>query len=560
MMKPAQKKWWDDVVSVDIAHYYRSQADAELAVEKAEEDKTSKKGLRGTLIWGDRVRVLKRVTSKKVVQVSARGMDYPGGEMWMKSDDLGGEPLLELYVIDVGQGDGLLIVTPEGHHLMIDGGNLRTDQTSGKNAADFVDWKFAQDYRSYTERNRKDRAPIRLDAVIASHCDQDHFGGLLDLLDLEDPKNVAELDSSGVQAEAIYHAGLSWWARKKKKNGKVKIERWLGDVKDGFYTKLLLNRQAAVKATKKLDDPDENTLYGSWGKFIRAATRTKKASNPKSNSKIQRISTGTNHFLPGFADTDPTSVSIRVLGPIESTVDSSPALMQFPDGESKNTNGHSIILRLDYGDRRFLLTGDLNTHSQNLIMETLGEDFIMEFKSDVAKGCHHGSHDVSYQFLDGLRPLATVISSGDAETYDHPRPNIIATSAITGRKLVEDDNLVAPLIYITEVARSVSVARIGKMGEFPESRPKYERKRPTGVKKYHDTEEEMSKFRLYLGGSQKSPFDWPRLDCARVVRGIRYGLINVRTDGKRLYFAQMEERGNDWAFATLSPEQIEVAR
>jgi len=47
---------------------------------------------------------------------------------------------------------------------------------------------------------------------------------------------------------------------------------------------------------------------------------------------------------------------------------------------------------------------------------------------------------------------------------------------------------------------------------------------------------------------------------ARVVRGIRYGLINVRTDGKRLYFAQIEESGGDWVYTTLSPAQIEAAR
>lgn len=559
-MNPAQGKWWDDVVSVDLAHFYNSQANAELAVEKTEEGKTSKKGRRGSLIWGDRVRILKKVQSKKVAQVSARGMDYPSGEMWMKTDDLGGEPLLELYIIDVGQGDGILIVTPEGHHLMIDGGNLRKFQNGGKNAADFVDWKFSRDYRSYEDRSSEDKTPICLDAVIASHCDQDHFGGLLDLLDLEDPKNKAELDSSGVQVEAIYHAGLSWWVDKKIKNGKVKIDRRLGDVKDGFYTKLLLNRKEALEATNNLDDPDEDTLSGSWGKFIRAATRTKKASNPNSPSRVQRISKSTHQFLPGFANSDPTAVSIRVLGPIEGTVDDRPALKKFPDGTSKNTNGHSIVLRVDYGDRRSLLTGDLNTHSQNLIIDTFGEDFLKEFKSDVAKGCHHGSHDVSYRFLDGLRPLASIISSGDAETHDHPRPTIIAASALTGRKLIEKDSLVAPLIYITEVARSVSITEVGKMGEFSEYRPKYERKRPTGVKKFHDTEEEMSKFRLFLGSSQKSAFDWPRLDYAKVVRGIRYGLINVRTDGKRLFFAQMEESGNDWAYATLSPEQIDAAR
>jgi len=41
---------------------------------------------------------------------------------------------------------------------------------------------------------------------------------------------------------------------------------------------------------------------------------------------------------------------------------------------------------------------------------------------------------------------------------------------------------------------------------------------------------------------------------------LRYGLINIRTDGKRLFFAQMEESGSDWAIATLSENQISEAR
>jgi hypothetical protein len=155
-----------------------------------------------------------------------------------------------------------------------------------------------------------------------------------------------------------------------------------------------------------------------------------------------------------------------------------------------------------------------------------------------------------------------VISSGDAETYDHPRPSIIAASAITGRRLVdhEQDSLICPLIYITEVARSVAITDVGSMKEYPLPQPLYEAKKPTGATTVHNTEDEMARFRLFLGTSQTTPFHWPRLDSARIVRGLRYGLINIRTDGKRLFFAQMEESGDDWSITSLTPKQIEEAR
>jgi hypothetical protein len=72
------------------------------------------------------------------VEVKARGKTG-----WVKKEDLGGESLLEVYFIDVGQGAGVLIKTPEFRHIMIDGGNPREKQNTGKNAAEFVDWKFA---------------------------------------------------------------------------------------------------------------------------------------------------------------------------------------------------------------------------------------------------------------------------------------------------------------------------------------------------------------------------------------------------------------------------------
>ena len=89
-------------------------------------------------------------------------------------------------------------------------------------------------------------------------------------------------------------------------------------------------------------------------------------------------------------------------------------------------------------------------------------------------------------------------------------------------------------------------------GRDSSRRPKYEAKKPKGARLLNDDEEEMSRFRLFLGRRQQSAFDWPRLDCAKQVRGIRYGLINVCTDGKRLFFAQLEEMGKDWSVATLS--------
>ncbi len=506
-MEPVRAPWWDTCIHRHTAPFYSSKQKATSASEDEQSNRVTSRDASGYFIWGDRVRIRTGdVDQDEVVKVAGRGR-----EVWIRPEHLGGDPLLEVYVIDVGQGDGLLVVSPEGHHIMVDGGNTRKFQNAGKNAADFVDWKFYKEYLNRSERSDDDKATIRLDAVVASHNDIDHFGGILDLLDFKKKANDAELDCKSVKVETFYHAGLSWWFNGLDSRGRKK--RTLGDPDDGFYTKLLDDRDSAVAATENLSDPDFDTLNGAWGSCVKAAVRCKKASAPGEPTHIERLTTVSHDWLPGFAPGNPDSaISIRVLGPVAETLDSGAVgLKKFPDGNSKNTNGHSVVLRVDYGDRKLLLTGDLNTHAQRYIMEQYGDEFSSEYGCDMAKGCHHGSRDVSYAFLAGLEPVATVISSGDAETHDHPRPTIVAASAITGRKLIDEsgESLIMPLVYMTEVSRSYA---LGKLDEL------------------------------------------------RVVDGLVYGLVNVRTDGKTLLFASMEEKGADWSVTALSDQQIRQAK
>ena len=89
------------------------------------------------LLWGDRIKLLSENISNGRYKVKVRGL-YG----YVDADLLGDEGLLEIYFIDVGQGDGVLVITPERKHILIDGGYIRDKQPHGKNAADFVDWKF----------------------------------------------------------------------------------------------------------------------------------------------------------------------------------------------------------------------------------------------------------------------------------------------------------------------------------------------------------------------------------------------------------------------------------
>ena len=84
------------------------------------------------LIFGDEV----RTTGQQ-----ENGRDqvmYRGRTGWVRSHRLMPHHPLEMYCIDVGQGDAAFIVTPAGRKILIDGGR-------GHEAFQFLVWKYRLD-------------------------------------------------------------------------------------------------------------------------------------------------------------------------------------------------------------------------------------------------------------------------------------------------------------------------------------------------------------------------------------------------------------------------------
>ncbi|MBG9795428.1 competence protein [Paenibacillus dendritiformis] len=69
---------------------------------------------------------------------------------------------LQVYYLDVGQGDSTYIRTPQGQHILIDGG----DNDKGQDVVAYL----------------KHLGVKQLDVVIATHSDADHIGGLDDVI------------------------------------------------------------------------------------------------------------------------------------------------------------------------------------------------------------------------------------------------------------------------------------------------------------------------------------------------------------------------------------------
>jgi len=82
---------------------------------------------------------------------------------------------LEVTAIDVGQGDALLVVSPEGHAMLIDAGGPvgRPGSPSGTVASNSFD--IGEDVVSPYLWSRRVR---RLDTVVLTHAHSDHMGGM----------------------------------------------------------------------------------------------------------------------------------------------------------------------------------------------------------------------------------------------------------------------------------------------------------------------------------------------------------------------------------------------
>jgi beta-lactamase superfamily II metal-dependent hydrolase len=491
---------FDDYVKVDTTPLYKGSTGSSKVCH---------------LLWGDGVRYDGGAGGGSRRRVTARG-GQPG---WVTKSALGGVSLLEFYFIDVGQGDGILIKTPAFRHIMIDGGFPRSLQDTGKNAADFVDWKFVKDYA---------KKSIRLDAMLASHCDADHYGGLDDLLDVSQKD---ELNATSVTVDAFFHAGLSWW----KASGGKSLGKSTTVAGESFWTQLLGDRSHAKSVS---GSGGGKKLHGWWCDFIEKLVNCKtRSGQPTPIARISHV----DQFVPGFGPNTSGEPEIRVLGPVEFGIGGKPALRRFSGGTSKNTNGVSLLLRVDFGRTRVLLTGDLNKTSQHTLLDDYAGERT-EFLCDVAKACHHGSEDVSYRFLQAMRPAATIISSGDNEGHDHPRPSIIAASATTGYLELssDDDDLLTPLVYSTELARSVDLGEPTKVEERDASGT---------VDHTISGKKALGRTTLHMKKAKK---DKVQLANALVVGGLIYGLVNVRTDGEKILCATLDERDNDWRIKTFN--------
>ena len=100
-------------------------------------------------------------------------------------------------------------------------------------------------------------------------------------------------------------------------------------------------------------------------------------------------------------------------------------------------NDDSLVFRVRYGQRSFLLPGDAEKAAERAL---LSESTPETLRSDVLKVGHHGSkNSTTAEFLDAVRPRIAVISVGEGNPYGHPSPVLLERLEEAGVSVLRTD-------------------------------------------------------------------------------------------------------------------------
>ncbi|MGH7389769.1 MAG: ComEC/Rec2 family competence protein [Candidatus Rokuibacteriota bacterium] len=486
------------VIDVDLAAVWR----------KARPDKQSPADFRTTLALGDEVHVkeitpdhvelrLKRFRQEKdgtITPVETSGFVVPA-RMAPKNvvRPIAADDILKVDFVDVQQGDAALIESPKGRIILLDGGDNQL---------------FAR-YLAGRYTGSSKASPREIDCIVVSHGDADHFAGLADIQQSEQAtfSRANAWKRLFIHPQRIYHNGLVKRTERDGSRTRREVEMLGGTTRVGgdvFVTELETNLLEVADA--KLNRP-----FRAWKKTLAAWAE-------RGPIGFRRLQLGDDDAFDFLKD---EGIRVEVLGPITQDVNGAPGLrflghppppprlghepLKFTGTSAAHTiNGHSIILRLTYGHVRFLFAGDLNEEAE----ADLARGHADRLPAEVFKVPHHGSADFSPGFLKAVSPVISVISSGDESArkeYIHPRANLVGALGRASR-------MGEPLIFVTElVAFFATEGYVSPQFHALKAKGETEVKRP---------------------GSQV--VNVPKRGSFFSFSRAAYGLVKVRTDGRRL--------------------------
>jgi len=358
--------------------------------------------------------------------------------------------VLKVNFVDVQQGDGAVIESPDGKVILVDGGDNQL---------------FAR-YLASRFRGTSLSKPQPIEAILVTHGDADHFLGLPEILESE--SNANPLKRLFIQPKRVLHNGLV--KRPSSKGGKrVPDIELLGKTKKVGNATFIVGLEENLL---KVADAAMNEPFKKWKSTL--ATYNKRAT-----VKFDRVELGDDKAFE-FFNTD--AIRIDALGPLVADVGGQPGLRFLgnpPKGPrighevldtegsgfkgysaSHTINGHSVVFRLRYGGFSYLFCGDLNDEASQFLAREHNRGTV-NLRSEIFKVPHHGSADFSGAFVQCVSPIVSVVSSGDESArkeYIHPRATLMGALGKYAR-------VPEPLVFVTELVAFFNVEGLSRLAD-----------------------------------------------------------------------------------------------
>lgn len=131
------------------------------------------------------------------------------------------------------------------------------------------------------------------------------------------------------------------------------------------------------------------------------------------------------------------------------------------DGGAPSRNNDSVVLRLQFGERTILLTGDIESGAEAAILK--GLDNKQELRADVVKVAHHGSKTSSTAaFVNATHPGFAVISVGQTSMFGHPHKEVVERWQAEGTEVLITGK--SGMIAVTTDGRKLEVKTFVRPG------------------------------------------------------------------------------------------------
>lgn len=277
-----------------------------------------------------------------------------------------GDGELQVHFMDVGQGDSILILFPDGKDMLIDCANYNNSSAYRTETLAYID--------TYVTDGQ-------LDYLMLTHCDSDHVYFMDEVLENYQVDNVF-MPNVLATHDKVAEADLP----------QEQLDRFTDEdtVSTACYADFFIAALTEPDCTVTLNvDPDEDT-----------------------NSIV--ITDGTKLSDGTY---DGATYMLTFYCPTEEYY----ATTDLSSAEEKNAV--SPIGILEYNDVRIVLTGDSNEINEPTFVERIDGSL----DCDVLKVGHHGSETSSTEeFLDAINCEYAVIScNADGNTFYHPRQNTL---------------------------------------------------------------------------------------------------------------------------------------